>query len=485
MIASGNNEDGERPRRKPRKPTVGEVLQRQPPFDLEAEMGVLGSILLLPEVCDDIASLLRADDFYDDANRCLYQHVRDMYDSGEKIDSTLLVSRLRTSGDYDKVGGLAYLGKLSIAVPNAAHAAYYAQIVNEKATYRKLIEASTEILRDAYDQQMESRELVAQAEQKVFAIMEGRSTKHASSINDILHQSMDRMEARLNGTYVDSGCETGFTDFDTMTGGLHNGELIILAARPSMGKTALAMNISENVALQNQQPALFVSLEMSGIELADRMLCSLSRVNGHKLRSGTIGNDDRQRLVQKANEISKSPLYVDDSPSRTVSEIAAAARRIQRRMGGLNLIVIDYLQLIEPDNSRDPRQEQVAKIARRLKGLAREMKVPVLCLSQLNRQAEDSKDHKPKLSHLRESGAIEQDADVVMFVHREEYYHRGEERAQYAGQAEIIIAKQRNGPVGEVPLTWEADYTRFLDRAPDRHSEFDDYSSYSGAGGGF
>jgi replicative DNA helicase len=485
MIATGNNEDGERPRRKPRKPTVGEVLQRQPPFDLEAEMGVLGSILLLPEVCDDIASLLRADDFYDDANRCLYQHVRDMYDSGEKIDSTLLVSRLRTSGDYDKVGGLAYLGKLSIAVPNAAHAAYYAQIVNEKATYRKLIEASTEILRDAYDQQMESRELVAQAEQKVFAIMEGRSTKHASSINDILHQSMDRMEARLNGTYVDSGCETGFTDFDTMTGGLHNGELIILAARPSMGKTALAMNISENVALQNQQPALFVSLEMSGIELADRMLCSLSRVNGHKLRSGTIGNDDRQRLVQKANEISKSPFYVDDSPSRTVSEIAAAARRIQRRMGGLNLIVIDYLQLIEPDNSRDPRQEQVAKIARRLKGLAREMKVPVLCLSQLNRQAEDSKDHKPKLSHLRESGAIEQDADVVMFVHREEYYHRGEERAQYAGQAEIIIAKQRNGPVGEVPLTWEADYTRFLDRAPDRHSEFDDYSSYSGAGGGF
>ena len=484
MIAS-NNEDGERPRRKPRKPTVGEVLQRQPPFDLEAEMGVLGSILLLPEACDDIASLLRADDFYDDANRCLYQHVRDMYDSGEKIDSTLLVSRLRTAGDYDKVGGLAYLAKLSIAVPNAAHAAYYAQIVNEKATYRKLIEASTEILRDAYDATMESRELVAQAEQKVFAIMEGRSTKHASSINDILHQSMDRMEARLNGTYVDSGCETGFTDFDTMTGGLHNGELIILAARPSMGKTALAMNISENVALQNQQPTLFVSLEMSGIELADRMLCSLSRVNGHKLRSGTIGHDDRNRLVQKATEISKSPLYVDDSPSRTVSEIAAAARRIQRRMGGLNLIVIDYLQLIEPDNSRDPRQEQVAKIARRLKGLAREMKVPVLCLSQLNRQAEDSKDHKPKLSHLRESGAIEQDADAVMFVHREEYYHRGEERAQYAGQAEIIIAKQRNGPVGEVPLTWEADYTRFMDRAPDRHSEFDDYSSYSGAGGGF
>jgi len=483
MIANGNNEDGDRRKRKPRKTPVSEVLQRQPPFDLEAEMGVLGSILLLPEVCDDLASLLRADDFYDDANRCLYQHVRDMYDGGEKIDSTLLVSRLRTAGDYDKVGGLAYLGRLSIAVPNAAHAAYYAQIVNQKATYRKLIEASTEILRDAYEAQMDSRELVAQAEQKVFAIMEGRSTKHAASINDILHQSMDRMEARMSGTYVDGGCETGFADFDTMTGGLHNGELLILAARPSMGKTALAMNISENVALQNQQPTLFVSLEMSGIELADRMLCSLSRVNGHKLRSGTISQEDQQRLIQKANEISKSPLYVDDSPSRTVSEIAAAARRIQRRMGGLSLIVIDYLQLIEPDNSRDPRQEQVAKIARRLKGLAREMKVPVLCLSQLNRQAEEGKDHRPRLSHLRESGAIEQDADVVMFVHREEYYHRGEDKAQYAGQAEIIIAKQRNGPVGEVPLTWEGEYTRFLDRAPDRHSEFDDYNNFSGAGG--
>ncbi|MGV3484079.1 MAG: replicative DNA helicase [Planctomycetaceae bacterium] len=482
MIAR-NDDENDRGRRKPRKPSASEVLQRQPPFDLEAEMGVLGSILLLPEVCDDIASLLRADDFYDDANRCLYQHVRDMYDGGEKIDSTLLVSRLRTAGDYDKVGGLAYLGKLSIAVPNAAHAAYYAQIVNEKATYRKLIEASTEILRDAYDQQMESRELVAQAEQKVFAIMEGRATKHAASIHDILHQSMDRMEARMNGSYVDGGCETGFTDFDTMTGGFHNGELLILAARPSMGKTALAMNISENVALQNQQPTLFVSLEMSGIELADRMLCSLARVSGHRLRSGTLSHDDQNRLIQKANEISKSPLYVDDSPSRTVSEIAAAARRIQRRMGGLGLIVIDYLQLIEPDNSRDPRQEQVAKIARRLKGLAREMKVPVLCLSQLNRQAEDSKDHRPRLSHLRESGAIEQDADVVMFVHREEYYHRGEDKAQYAGQAEIIIAKQRNGPIGDVLLTWEGEYTRFLDRAPDRHSEFDDYNSYSGAGG--
>jgi replicative DNA helicase len=268
-----------------------------------------------------------------------------------------------------------------------------------------------------------------------------------------------------------------------MTGGLHNGELVILAARPSMGKTALAMNIGEHVSIVQRAPVLFVSLEMSGIELADRMLCSLARVNGHRLRNGTISSDDRDRLIKKANEISQAPLFVDDSPSRTVSEIAAAARRIKRREDGLGLIVVDYLQLIEPDNSKDPRQEQVAKIARRLKGVSRELDVPLLCLSQLNRQAEDSKDHRPKLSHLRESGAIEQDADVVMFVHREEYYHRGDDKAQYHGQAELIISKQRNGPIGDVELTWEADYTRFSDRAAERHSEFDDYAEFTSPGG--
>jgi replicative DNA helicase len=244
-----------------------------------------------------------------------------------------------------------------------------------------------------------------------------------------------------------------------------------------MGKTALAMNIAEHVAMQQLMPTLFVSLEMSSIELADRLLCSAARVNGHRLRNGTISNDDRSRLIEKASQLSNACLFVDDSPSRTVTEITAAARRIRRREGRLGLIVIDYLQLIEPDNNKDPRQEQVARIARRLKGLARELQVPVLCLAQLNRQAEDSKDHRPRLSHLRESGAIEQDADVVMFVHREEYYHRGEEQTQYAGQAEIIIAKQRNGPVGEAPLVWQKDFTRFEDRAPDRLQVFDEYNS--------
>lgn len=469
-------------RRRKKETSAAEILQRQQPFDLEAEMGVIGSVLLMPEISDEIASL-RADDFFDDANRKIYETLREMHDTGEKIDITLLVSKLRTSGDYEKVGGAAYLAKLSASVPNAAHAVYYADIVTEKAVYRKLIASSTEILKDSYEQNSSAKELCAQAEQKIFAIMDGRSSQSVHSISDVLHEAMDRMEARLRDDYDSGGAESGFTQFDEMTGGLHSGELIILAARPSMGKTALAMNVGEHVSINQKLPVLFVSLEMSGIELADRMLCSLSRVNGHRLRNGTISTDDRERLVRKANEISQAPLFVDDSPSRTVSEIAAAARRIKRREGELGMIVIDYLQLIEPDNSRDPRQEQVAKIARRLKGIARELSVPLLCLSQLNRQAEDSKDHRPRLSHLRESGAIEQDADVVMFVHREEYYHRGDEKAQFAGQAEIIIAKQRNGPIGDVELTWEADFTRFSDRAPERHNEFDDYAEFSSPGG--
>jgi replicative DNA helicase len=462
--------------------TPAEILEKSPPWDLDAEMGVLGSILLHPDVCDELVLLVRADDFYDDAHRKLFQHMVGMYESGRRIDTTLLVNQLKTGGDYELVGGAAYLAKLAKSVGNVGHAVYYAEIVRDKAVLRRLIEASSSILQEAYQESVVTKELVSQAEQRIFKIQDERSGAAAESISDILRRALDRIDARMEGTHVDGGVESGLTDFDARTGGLHNGELIILAARPSMGKTALAMNIAENVVLKGKAPVLFVSLEMSGIELADRLLCSVARVNGHRLRNGSISKEDRLRLVQKAGEIAVAPLYVDDTPTRTISEIAAVARRIRQREKRLGLIVIDYLQLIEPDNPKDPRQEQVAKIARRLKGMAREQEVPVLCLAQLNRQAEDSKDHRPRLSHLRESGAIEQDADVVMFVHREEYYHRGEEAAQYAGQAEIIIAKQRNGPIGEVELVWEKDFTRFGDKAPDRLSEFDSYADFSPSG---
>ncbi len=452
------------------------ILDRQAPHDLEAELGVLGSILLKPDVCDDIASMLRKEDFYDETHRALFEQLQDMHTAGKRIDVTILVDHLKKAGAFETIGGAAFLARVSQAVPNAAHVKYYAGIVHEKAIYRSVIDASTRILTKGYEEAQEAKEFLNFAEQEMFAVMNNRSVSNVSNINDVLIHAMERIDQRLRGTLVSDAVETGFADLDSLTGGLHNSELIILAARPSMGKTAFAMNIAENVSVNQQVPTLFVSLEMSSMELADRLLCSLGRINGHRLRNGTLPQEERRRLVEIASKLSQATLYVDDSPSRTVTEIAAAARRIQRRDGRIGLIVIDYLQLIEPDNGSDPRQEQVAKIARRLKGLARELKAPVLCLAQVNRQAEDSREHRPRLSHLRESGAIEQDADVVMFVHREEYYRRGEERDQCAGQAEIIISKQRNGPIGDIELVWRKDFTRFEDKAPERLEEFDEYA---------
>ena len=347
-----------------------EILDRQPPRSLEAEKAVLGSILLKSDVCDDVALVVRPEDFYDDANRKIYNHLREMHDANKRIDITLLVERLRHAGDFEAIGGNGYLAEVLNSVATSAHAVEYAEVVRDKATVRSLIYASTEILRDAYDAGSEPREMLSGAEQKIFAILERRGGGEVSNIREILNDAMARIDARMKHEHAIGGIETGFTDFDALTGGLHDGELVILAARPSMGKTALALNVAEHVTMLSQTPTLFVSLEMSSVELADRMLCSIAEVNGQRLRNGTISNEDRRRLIEKAAEMSQAPLFVDDSPSRTVTEIAAGARRLKRR-DGLGLVVIDYLQLIEPDNSKDPRQEQVAKIARRLKGLAR------------------------------------------------------------------------------------------------------------------
>jgi replicative DNA helicase len=453
------------------------MFDRQPPRSLEAERGVLGSILMLPDVCDDVALIVRPEDFYDTAHQKLYAHMLAMHGDGGRIDAVLTAERLKSAGDYEMVGGAAYLAELLNAVATPAHATYYANIVREKATLRALIHSSTEILRDAYDATSDSREMLSRAEQKIFAILDSHGGNQITSISNILREAMVRIDARMKHDHAIGGIETGFTDFDTLTGGLHDSELIILAARPSMGKTALALNIAEHVSMVRQKGTLFVSLEMSSVELADRMLCSLAEVNGQRLRNGTISNEDRRRLFEKAADMSQAPLFVDDTPSRTITEIAAGARRLKRKQG-LSLIVIDYLQLIEPDNQKDPRQEQVARIARRLKGLARELSVPVLCLAQLNRQAEVSKENRPRLSHLRESGAIEQDADVVMFVHREEYFQTNDEdRQRVAGQADIIVAKQRNGPIGDVKLGWKKDFTRFCNATQRPYDEFEQYNS--------
>lgn len=449
-------------------------LDRQMPSSVEAERSVLGSLLLLPEVCDEVAMIIRADDFYDDAHQRIFGHLLELHEAGGRIDPVLLAQRLRDAGEFEAIGGNAYLIEIGREVSTAAHAEYYAKIVREKSILRSLIHASTDILKDAYDPSNDSRHMLARAEERVFGILDSKGESRVVPIRDVLQESLARIDARMKNEHAVGGLETGFDDFDDLTGGLHGSELVILAARPSMGKTALALNIIEHVAIVTQRPTLFVSLEMSALELGDRLLCSRAKVNSHRLRNGQISAEDSLKLVETAAEVSSAPLFIDDSPSRTMTEVAAAARRLKRR-DGLELIVIDYLQLIDPDNPRDPRQEQVAKVARRLKGLARELNVPVLCLAQLNRQVESSKDNKPQLSHLRESGAIEQDADVVMFIHREEYYMTDDEdRERVKGEADLLVKKQRNGPTGDIKLTWLHDFTRFSNAAPRPYDEFND-----------
>jgi replicative DNA helicase len=457
---------------------VGQLLDRQPPRSIEAERAVLGSLLLLPEVCDEVALLVRPEDFYDTAHERIYGHMLALHDAGQQVDLTLLAQRLKDAGQYDAVGGAAYLLELGQAVATAAHAEHYARIVRDKAVLRSLIHAGTDIIQEASDPTVEAREMLARAEERVFRILDTKGETQVKSVREVLHESLARVDARMQHEHAYGGLETGYIDYDDMTGGLHDSELVILAARPSMGKTALALNIVEHIAIDDRgphKPVLFVSLEMSSLELGDRLLCSRARVNSHRLRNGQITTDESRRLVQTAAAVSTAPLFIDDSPSRNMTEIAATARRLKRR-DELALVVIDYLQLVEPDNSRDPRQEQVAKIARRLKGLARELNVPVLCLAQLNRQVEATRDNKPQLSHLRESGAIEQDADLVMFVHREEYYQTNDEdRERVKGQADLMIRKQRNGPTGDVKLIWRHEFTRFENYQQAPYDEFGDF----------
>ncbi len=451
-----------------------EILDRLPPHNLDAEKGVLGSLLLDPQMADDVALVVRPDDFYAEANQKLLAHLLAMHDEGGRIDTTLLLERLGAAGDLELIGGAAYLAEVVHSVPHAANAVYYAEIVRDKATLRALIHASTEILRDAFEPSLEPREMVGRAEEMIFAVHDQRSTDQIINAHDLMVEAFDRIDARMKGT-AGVGVPTGFTDLDNLTGGLHDSELVVLASRPSMGKTALATNIAEYVTAKSNVPTLFVSLEMARLELAQRMLCSQGRIDAGKFRSGFLSGDDRKKLVEASAALSTAPLFVDDSPFRTCTEIAASARRLRRKQN-LGLVVIDYLQLIQPDDPRDQRQEQVAKMARRLKGLARELKIPVLCLAQLNRQVEAGKEgHRPRLSHLRESGAIEQDADVVMFIHREEYYYTREEAMDkgIAGQADVIVAKQRNGPTGDVKLAWFDKHTRFENFSPKPYEEFE------------
>ncbi len=427
-----------------------------PPQNLEAEMGVLGSILLMHEAIDEVGDVLRPDHFYADRHQKIFGAVLGLYENGKRgIDAVTLAEELDRRNQLDEIGGVEYLSKVLEAVPNAAHAKYYAKIVRDRWIQRSLAYACTEILEECYTGTRETEDILENAEQQVFRILEQQEKADHLTIKDILDDAFQRIEARKGLGGGIAGLTSGFIDLDAQLNGFQGSELIILAARPSMGKTALVCNIAEAVADSNKGCLIF-SLEMSKLELAERLLCIRAKVNGHDLRAGTLDDVAYEALINASSELSVMPMFLDDQPGRTMGQISAVSRRVQRRFG-LSIIIIDYLQLIEPEDRMAPREQQIAQITRRLKALSKELNVPVIALAQLNRGVELREDKRPRLADLRESGAIEQDADVVMFLHRPAAYDP-EDRP---GEADLIVAKNRNGPIGSVTLSWLSESMRF------------------------
>ena len=432
-----------------------------PPQNLEAEMGVLGSIMLMHEAIDEVGDLLIADHFYADRHQKMFAAVMGLYENGIRgIDAVTLAEELDRRKQLDEIGGVEYLAKILETVPNAAHAKYYAKIVRDRWIQRSLVYACTEILDECYSGSRETDDVLHSAEQRVFGILEQQVKADKIQLGDILIDTFDRIRARLELEGTISGLSSGFTDLDEKLNGFQGSEIIILAARPSMGKTALVCNIAESVVTDSKKGCLIFSLEMSKLELAERLLCIRAKVNGHRLRAGTIDEVEHEQLMKAASELSQTPMFIDDQPGRSMPQISAVARRLQRRFG-LGLIIIDYLQLIEPEDRQAPREQQIAQITRRLKFLSKELSIPVIALAQLNRGVENREDKRPRLADLRESGAIEQDADVVIFLHRPDMYDPEDRK----GEADLIVAKNRNGPIGTVTLSWLSESMRFGDLA--------------------
>ena len=436
---------------------------RLPPQNRDAERSVLGSMLRDNYVINDIAPLLKAEHFYGDAFRKIYEAILALYNRNSPVDTVTLAEELNRRGQIEDIGGYGCIAELYDAAPTAANARHYAEIVRDKSLLRNLIHASTEILRDAYDQAMPAEDLLASAEHRIFELSDLGATGEASTLSDAMAMAYARIDDRSRGEVMSiSGLSTGFTDLDELTAGLQNRELIIVAARPSVGKTAFALALIRNIAVDGHHPVFFASLEQSRIELAERLLSCQARVESHKLRRGNLSSEDMSKLIAAGGVLRNAPVFIDDTPGQSLLRIGANARRLKLKHK-LKMVVIDYLQLIEPENRRDPRQEQVAQISRRLKHLARELEIPVVALAQVNRASEDRQDHRPRLADLRESGSIEADADTVMMLHRPDRYEPG----QREGEIEVIIAKQRNGPTGEIVLSYVKPFFLFEDRAID------------------
>ncbi len=437
---------------------------RLPPQSIEAERSVLGSMLRDNSVINDVVQYVNTESFYYDAHQKIFDSIKQIYNDGHPVDLLILAERLRQVKHLEDVGREEYLAELWDAAPTAANAEYYAKIVRDKSITRGLIHASTEILRDAYDQGQPAEEMLGSAERKILEIAEKGVTSHTTTLHDALNDAYTRIDQRMGRKDPNaiSGVASGFVDLDALTAGFQQNELIILAARPSVGKTAFSLNIVRHAVVQERIPVLFVSLEQSRVEIAERLLSAQARVDSFKLRKGHLSAEDIGKLHAAGDVLRNAKLFIDDTPAQGMLRIAASARRLKIREG-LRMVVIDYLQLIEPENRRDPRQEQVAQISRRLKFLARELQIPVMALAQVNRASEDRQDHRPRLADLRESGSIEQDADTCMMLHRPGRFDGGLED----NIIEVIVAKQRNGPTGDVTLTYLKQFMSYENHQPD------------------
>jgi len=438
---------------------------RVPPQSIEAEQSVLGGLLLDNTAWDKVADLITAADFYRGDHRTIFQHIAQLIDANKPADALTVAEVLDRSGRLNDVGGQAYIGSLALNTPSAANIRRYAEIVRERAIMRQLAAVGTEITDSAFNSMgKDAAVLIDEAEAKVFQIAEAGAKVRQGfvKIDPLLTETIERIDmlySRENKGDV-IGAATGFVDLDRMTSGLQPGELIVIAGRPSMGKTALAMNIAEHVAVNDKKTVAVFSMEMSGPQLAMRMIGSVGRVDQHELRTGTFKEDDWTRLVDAVGKLNESQIFIDDTAGLNVLELRSRARRLHRQSGGLHLVIVDYLQLMSASGRgrEENRATEIAEISRSLKALAKELKVPVVALSQLNRSVDSRQDKRPMMSDLRESGAIEQDADLIMFIYRDEVYNP---ETQKKGIAEIILAKQRNGPVGKIELTFLGKYTRF------------------------
>ncbi len=444
-----------------KNPPAEMAMLRSMPESLAAEAAVLGSMIVDPRCIGDVIEQVDRTAFYHSEHQIIFDAVLALYEKnrGEGIDGLLVRDELERNGQLESIGGLDYLRRVMETVPSSANVAYYTEVVKEKMLLRETIAAATDILNDAYDESGSAIEKLDEAERRIFSVTDKRITSAAVAMKDLVTKAYELIEKR-EGSHV-TGLATGYYELDDLTCGLQKGEMIIIAARPSMGKTALVLNVAERIGILDKQSLVIFSLEMGKQQLAERFLCSYSGVDAQLVRKGMLDTEHYRKLVEACGAISEAPIFIDDTSALSPLEMRAKTRRLKSAYD-IQCVMVDYLQLMHLGTGRvESRQQEISTISRYLKSLARELNVPVVVLSQLNRAAEGREGHRPRMSDLRESGSIEQDADVVMLLHREDYYHRGEADYEPNNKAEIIIAKQRNGPTGTVELTFRDKCTRF------------------------